>query len=432
MHYYSTNKQAQKVRLPEAVLKGLADDGGLYMPEQIPQLPSSFFDSLHTKTLPEIGFSVASALLGEEVPADVLRKIVEETLNFPIPAVKVEEDIYSLELFHGPTMAFKDVGGRFMSRLMAYFNRNESRELKVIVATSGDTGSAVAAGFYQVPGIRVYILFPKGKVSPLQQKQLTTWDGNITAIEVEGTFDDCQKLAKQVLGDQELNKTKLLTSANSINIARLIPQSFYYFWAYAQLQKLGKPLVFSVPSGNFGNITGGLLAVAMGLPVTHFVAATNANDVVPEFLRTSVYKARPSVQTISNAMDVGNPSNYARMCELFDHQHQRFCKSISGYAYTDEETSKTMQDVKKQHGYLLDPHGAIAYLGLKEYLQDRQKEAVGVFLETAHPAKFKEVVEKALGEQVEIPEQLQAFMNKKEQYIPLQNRFEALRKIIEG
>lgn len=400
------------------------------MPERIPQLPAEFFETLHSKSLPEIGFTVASALLGDEVPAEVLKQLIEETLNFPIPAVKVEENIYSLELFHGPTMAFKDVGGRFMSRLMAYFNRSESRELKVIVATSGDTGSAVAAGFYQVPGIRVYILFPKGKVSPLQQKQLTTWGGNITAIEVEGTFDDCQKMAKQALGDPELNKTNLLTSANSINIARLIPQSFYYFWAYAQLQKLGKPLVFSVPSGNFGNITGGLLAVAMGLPVAHFVAATNANDVVPEYLRTAIYKARPSVQTISNAMDVGNPSNYARMCELFDNTHERFCERMSGYAYSDAETRTAMQQVKQQQGYLLDPHGAIAYLGLKEYLKDSKKDVVGVFLETAHPAKFKEVVEETLSTTVAIPQQLQAFVHKEEKIIPMKNDFEGLRRVI--
>ncbi|WP_224997330.1 threonine synthase [Cesiribacter sp. SM1] len=430
MQYYSTNKSAATVRLPYAVLKGLADDGGLYMPESIPQLPASFFETIHTKTLPEIGYAVASALIGDEVPADVLKKIVEETLNFPIPAVRVENDIYSLELFHGPTMAFKDVGARFMSRLMAYFNQNESRELKVIVATSGDTGSAVAAGFYNVPGIKVYILFPKGKVSPLQQKQLTTWGGNITAIEIDGTFDDCQKMAKQALGDAELNKNNLLTSANSINIARLIPQSFYYFWAFAQLREKGKPLVFCVPSGNFGNITGGLLAAAMGLPVHHFIATTNANDVVPEYLRTSVYKTRPSVQTISNAMDVGNPSNYARMCELFDHNHQRFCEKISGYAFSDEETRKAMVSVKAQ-GYLLDPHGAVAYLGLKEYLRESKAEATGVFLETAHPAKFREVVEETLGEAVEIPQQLQAFIAKQEQIIHLPNDYEQLKNMID-
>ena len=431
MQYYSTNRQAETVTLPYAVLKGLADDGGLYMPERIPQLPASFFDNIHNIALPEIGYTVASALLGDEVPADVLKKIVEETLNFSIPAVHVEKDIYSLELFHGPTMAFKDVGARFMSRLMAYFNRSESRQLKVIVATSGDTGSAVAAGFFNVPGIRVFILFPKGKVSPLQQKQLTTWDGNITAIEVDGTFDDCQKMAKQALGDAELNKNNLLTSANSINIARLIPQSFYYFWAHAQLKQIGKPLAFSVPSGNFGNITGGLLAVAMGLPAQHFIAATNANDVVPEYLRTSVYKTRPSVQTISNAMDVGNPSNYARMCEMFEHNHQRFCDNISGYAYTDEETRQTMRAVKKQ-GYLLDPHGAIAYLGLKEYLKDSKADAVGVFLETAHPAKFREVVEETLGEPVEIPQQLQVFLNKEEKMIHMPNDYERLKRVIEA
>lgn len=432
MHYYSTNKQSAKATLPDAVLKGLAGDGGLYMPEHIPQLPASFIDTLHTKSLQEIAFAVAAAFVQDEVPASILEELVEEALDFSIPLQAVEEGIYTLELFHGPTMAFKDVGARFMSRLMAYFTRNESRELKVIVATSGDTGSAVAAGFYNVPGIHVYILFPKGKVSPLQQKQLTTWGGNITAIEVEGTFDDCQRLAKQALAAKELNETCLLTSANSINIARLIPQSFYYFYAYAQLQQQGKPVVFSVPSGNFGNLTGGLLAAAMGLPVHHFVAATNANDVVPHYLRTGTYEPRPSVPTISNAMDVGNPSNYARMRELFEADHQQFCASVSGYTFTDDQTRSAIQEVHRQQQYLLDPHGAIAYLGLKHYMAERKSDAIGIFLETAHPAKFREVMESTLGHTIEIPPQLQVFLNKPEQFLPIKNDFDQLKILLKS
>ncbi|MBF9253755.1 threonine synthase [Pontibacter sp. 172403-2] len=432
MNYYSTNKHSGEATLPDAVIKGLAGDGGLYMPKQIPQLPASFIESLPAKSLQEIAFTVAAAFVQDEVPASILKELVEEALDFPIPLQEVEKGIYALELFHGPTMAFKDVGARFMSRLMAYFTRNESRELKVIVATSGDTGSAVAAGFYNVPGIQVYILFPKGKVSPLQQKQLTTWGGNITAIEVEGTFDDCQRLAKQALADEKLNKTCLLTSANSINIARLIPQSFYYFYAYGQLQQQGRPVVFSVPSGNFGNLTGGLLAAAMGLPVHHFVAATNANDVVPHYLRTGNYEPRASVPTISNAMDVGNPSNYARMQELFEADHQQFSAAVSGYTYTDDQTRSAIREVYRQHQYLLDPHGAIAYLGLRDYLAESKSGAIGVFLETAHPAKFREVMESTLEHAIEIPPQLQVFLNKHEQFLPIKNDFEQLSMLLES
>ena len=432
MHYYSTNKQSGEVTLSEAVIKGLAGDGGLYMPAHIPQLPSSFIDLLHTKSLQEIAFTVAAAFVQDTVPSSILKDLVEEALDFPVLLQEVEKGIYALELFHGPTMAFKDVGARFMSRLMAYFTRNESLELKVIVATSGDTGSAVAAGFYNVPGIQVYILFPKGKVSPLQQKQLTTWGGNITAIEVEGTFDDCQRLAKQALADKDLNESFLLTSANSINIARLIPQSFYYFYAYGQLQQQGKPLVFSVPSGNFGNLTGGLLAAAMGLPVHHFVAATNANDVVPQYLRTGKYEPRASVPTISNAMDVGNPSNYARMQELFEADHQQFCASVSGYTFSDDQTRSAIQEVYRQHQYLLDPHGAIAYLGLQDYLAESKSDATGVFLETAHPAKFREVMESTLGHAISIPPKLDVFLKKPEQFLPITNNYDQLKLVLES
>ena len=409
MRYISTRQQ-EETNIKTAILKGLADDGGLFMPEYIPQLDSAFFEKLPNLTLQEIGFRVAREFLGESIPDENLKEIIDEVLNFEIPAVKISENIYSLELFHGPTMAFKDVGARFMARMMSYFS--EGKPMKVIAATSGDTGSAVASGFYNVPGIEVYILYPKGKVSPLQEKQLTTWGGNIQALEIDGTFDDCQALAKQILSDEELNQKFTLTSANSINIARLIPQSFYYFWAFAQLQKLGKPIVFSVPSGNFGNLTAGLFAKKMGLPIHHFVASTNANDIVPNYLETGIYTAKSSVQTISNAMDVGNPSNFERMKSLFDNDVSEFKREIDSYSFSDEETKNAMRKVKNDFGYTLDPHGAVAYLGFQKYLEKNNEELIGVLLETAHPAKFVEVVENVLKETIEIPKKLAAFGRK--------------------
>lgn len=409
MKYISTRQQ-EETNIKTAILKGLADDGGLFMPEYIPQLDSAFFENLPNLTLQEIGFRVAREFLGESIRNENLKEIIDEVLNFEIPAVKISENIYSLELFHGPTMAFKDVGARFMARMMSYFS--EGKPMKVIAATSGDTGSAVASGFYNVPGIEVYILYPKGKVSPLQEKQLTTWGGNIKALEIDGTFDDCQALAKQILSDEELNQKFTLTSANSINIARLIPQSFYYFWAFAQLQKLGKPIVFSVPSGNFGNLTAGLFAKKMGLPIHHFVASTNANDIVPNYLETGIYTAKSSVQTISNAMDVGNPSNFERMKSLFDNDVSEFKREIDSYSFSDEETKNAMRKVKNDFGYTLDPHGAVAYLGFQKYLEKNNEELIGVLLETAHPAKFVEVVENVLKETIEIPEKLAAFGRK--------------------
>lgn len=400
------------------------------MPAHIPTLPASFFEQLPNLSLQEISYTVASAFLNGDVPAGALKPLVEEVMSFDTPLVEVEPDIYSLELFHGPTMAFKDVGARFMSRLMAYFTKDKQDKLKVIVATSGDTGSAVAAGFFNVAGIEVYILFPKGKVSPLQQKQLTTWGGNITAIEVEGTFDDCQRLAKQALADKALNKQHVLTSANSINIARLIPQSFYYFYAFGQVQQRDKPVVFSVPSGNFGNLTGGLLAAAMGLPVHRFVAATNQNKVVPDYLMSGVYEPKPSVQTISNAMDVGNPSNYARMSALFGGELEQFQQQITGCTFTDEQTRKAIGDVYQQHGYLLDPHGAVAYSGAKQFLADSGVPATAIFLETAHPAKFREVMNDTLGETIAVPTRLQEFAEKEEYIVPMPNSYEALKEVL--
>ncbi|MCT3758922.1 threonine synthase [Elizabethkingia anophelis] len=408
MKYYSTRGK-HSVNIQQAVLNGLADDGGLYMPAYIPQLSASFFENIEKKTLPEIGFEVAKLFLEDSVPDAVLKQMIDEVLNFDIPVMPVHHNIYSLELFHGPTLAFKDVGARFMARLMSYFA--EGKPMKVIAATSGDTGSAVAAGFYNVPGINVYILYPKGKVSPLQEKQLTTWGGNIKALEIEGTFDDCQALAKRLLADEELQQHQV-TSANSINIARLIPQSFYYFWAYAQLKNENKKIVFSVPSGNFGNLTAGLLAYKMGLPVNRFIASTNINNVVPQYLKTGTYEAKASLSTVSNAMDVGNPSNFERMKDLFQEDVTKFREIISGYYFTDEETKATVQKVYKESGYLLDPHGAVAYLGLVQYQKEQQQDFNGVLLETAHPAKFIETVEESILEKIEVPEKLSAFGKK--------------------
>jgi len=424
MKYISTRQQ-QETDIKNAILKGLANDGGLFMPEYIPQLEADFFENLPNLTLQEIGFRMAKKFLGESISDENLKEIIDEVLNFEIPAVKISENTYSLELFHGPTMAFKDVGARFMARMMAYFS--EGKPMKVIAATSGDTGSAVASGFFGVQGIEVYILYPKGKVSPLQEKQLTTWGENIKALEIDGTFDDCQALAKQILSDEELNQKFTLTSANSINIARLIPQSFYYFGAFSQLQKLGKPIVFSVPSGNFGNITAGLFAKKMGLPVHQFIASTNENDVVPKFLETGNYEAKPSKQTISNAMDVGNPSNFERLKSLFNNDVSEFKNEIKSYSFSDEETKSAMIKVKNEFDYTLEPHGAVAFLGLQKYSERSNEDFIGVLLETAHPAKFVEVVENVLNEKIEIPEKLEAFNRKEKQSVEFPADFELVK-----
>jgi len=430
MLYYSTRKQSEPVDLEYAVLKGLADDGGLYMPQNIRQLPNEFWDELPHLSLEETGCKVASSFLDDTIPDEELKKICYDTLSFEIPLVKIDENIYTLELFHGPTMAFKDVGARFMSRLMGFFLKKKQQNLKVIVATSGDTGSAVAAGFFNVPGIEVYVLFPKNKVSPLQQKQITTWEGNIKALEINGTFDDCQDLAKKALGDKELNKRYLLTSANSINIARLLPQSFYYFHAAAQLNDLSRPLVFSIPSGNFGNLSAGLLARKMGLKVNRFVAATNINEVVPVYYRTSEYNTMPSQQTISNAMDVGNPSNYVRMMELFEHSHEKFKECIYACSFSDEQTRQAISKLSNKHNYLPDPHGAIAWLGATEYLEKENSDAHVIFLETAHPAKFPETLPLYLKMKGSLPEQLKTIEHKKEIFTSLPNDYSQLKQLL--
>lgn len=428
MKYYSTNRKASDATLEEAVVKGLAADRGLYMPYSIRVLPASFYEQIDQLSFQEIASQVADAFFGEDVPVETLKQIVYDTLSFDVPVVRVKENIYSLELFHGPTLAFKDVGGRFMARLLGYFIRKEGKRLvNVLVATSGDTGSAVANGFLGVEGIHVYVLYPKGKVSEIQEKQFTTLGRNITAVEVDGTFDDCQALVKSAFMDQELNEQMQLTSANSINVARFLPQAFYYFYAYAQMKKLGKEknLVFCVPSGNFGNITAGLFAKRMGLPVKRFIAANNRNDIFYQYLKTGQYSPKPSVQTIANAMDVGDPSNFARILDLYEGSHDAIASEISGETYTDDQIRETVQLTYDETGYLLDPHGACGYRALSENLQSGE---VGVFLETAHPAKFLHTVEDIIGTDINIPEKLKAFMNGTKQSVPMSKNFTAFKE----
>lgn len=429
MKFYSTNNHKLQVPLRQAVIRGLASDNGLYMPVDIPQLPNDFFTRLPQMSFVDIATRVASELVGDEVPRKELKAMVQETLQFDAPVVQLEDDVYCLELFHGPTMAFKDFGARFMSQLLGYFAREQDRDISILVATSGDTGSAVANGFFDVPHTRVTVLYPSGKVSEIQEKQFATLGRNVTAVEVEGTFDDCQRMVKQAFLDDELQQRFFLTSANSINIARLIPQTFYYFNAYAQLATQGRPLVFAVPSGNFGNLTGGLIAKRMGLPVYQFVAATNINDIVPTFLETRIFEPKPSVSTISNAMDVGNPSNFVRMIELYHEDFDALVADIAGYRFTDEETRAAMRHMHDTTGYVLDPHGAIAYLGLRRYLADHSGVS-GVFLETAHPGKFKDVVEATLGRQIELPAALRHFQEKKKQSVKIGNRYEQIKDLL--
>ncbi len=404
-------------------MKGLAEDKGLYMPERIKSLPREFFDNIENLSFQEIAYTVADAFFGEDVPSEDLKHIVYDTLAFDTPCVKVTDTIYSLELFHGPTLAFKDVGARFMARLLQYFLRKEGvGQVNVLVATSGDTGSAVANGFLGVDGIRVYVLYPKGKVSPIQECQFTTLGQNITAVEVDGVFDDCQALVKNAFMDADLNAHMQLTSANSINVARFLPQAFYYFYAYAQMKKKGlaDQLVVCVPSGNFGNICSALFGKKMGLPIKRFIAANNANDIFFKYLQTGKYEPKPSVQTIANAMDVGDPSNFARVYDLYGKSHEAICADISGATYTDEQIAETIKEVKAETGYVCDPHGACGYRALKEGLQAGE---VGVFLETAHPAKFKDTVDRILGADIEIPAKLQAFMKGTKQSVPMTKDF---------
>ena len=437
MKYYSTNKQAPIASLEKAVVKGLAEDKGLYMPENIKKLPKEFFDNIDKMSFQEIACTVAEAFFGEDVEKAALDKIVCDTLSFDCPVVPVTDNIYTLELFHGPTLAFKDVGARFMARLLQYFLKEGQRlkvegqksEVNVLVATSGDTGSAVANGFLGVEGIHVYVLYPKGKVSPIQECQFTTLGKNITAIEVDGVFDDCQALVKSAFMDADLNAHMKLTSANSINVARFLPQAFYYFNAYARMKALGKAdnMVMCVPSGNFGNICAALFGHAMGLPIKRFIAANNANDIFYNYLQTGKYNPQPSKQTLANAMDVGDPSNFARIYDLYKGSHEAITSLISGATYKDEQIRATMQQCYEETGYILDPHGACGYQALKDLLKDGE---TGVFCETAHPAKFKEKVDEILSADIEIPQRLQEFMKGTKQSIPMSKEFKDFKEFL--
>ena len=430
MQYYSTNGKAPLATLEEAVVRGLAPDKGLYMPQEIRPLPQEFYDNIENMSFQEMSYQVAHNFFGDDVDAESLREIVFDTLAFETPIVKVEDNIYSLELFHGPTLAFKDVGARFMARLLRYFIKREGKEqVNVLVATSGDTGSAVANGFLGVDGIHVYVLYPKGKVSKIQESQFTTLGKNITAIEVDGVFDDCQALVKSAFMDEELQGHMNLTSANSINVARFLPQAFYYFNAYAQAKKLGKAdnLTICVPSGNFGNITAGLFAQRMGLPIMNFIAANNANDIFYSYLLSGIYSPKASIQTIANAMDVGDPSNFARILDLFKSSHAEICNHISGATYSDDEIAATMKKCYEQTGYVLDPHGACGYQALKDNLKEGE---TGVFLETAHPAKFKEKVDAILSTDIEIPTRLADFMKGKKQSLEMAADFSAFKQFL--
>jgi threonine synthase len=430
MKYYSTNKQAPSATLHEAVVKGLAPDKGLYMPETIKTLPQKFFDEIDKLSLREIAYAVADAFFGEDVDEQSLKNIVYDTLSFDTPVVRVMPNIYSLELFHGPTLAFKDVGARFMARLLQYFIRQEGKEnVNVLVATSGDTGSAVANGFLGVEGIHVFVLYPKGKVSSIQESQFTTLGQNITAIEVDGVFDDCQALVKNAFMDGELNEAMKLTSANSINVARFLPQAFYYFNAYAQMKRMEKAgnLVMCVPSGNFGNITAGLFARRMGLPIKRFIAANNSNDIFYKYLQTGVYEPKPSIQTLANAMDVGDPSNFARILALYNGSYDEIKADISGAAYDNSSIRESMAECFSRNGYVLDPHGACGYRALREGLG---KDEVGVFCETAHPAKFRDTVEATIKNRISLPARLETFMKGTKQSVPMPNNFTEFKQFL--
>ena len=421
MIYNSLNKKSKAAEFTEAVVRGIAPDRGLYFPEKIHRLPNSFFENIEQKSIPEIAFQAIAPFVEGSIPEDELRKIIAETLDFDFPIVPITNQMGTLELFQGPTLAFKDVGARFMARCLGYFNKeNNSQKITVLVATSGDTGGAVANGFLGVPGIEVVILYPKGKVSEVQEQQLTTLGQNITALEVDGVFDDCQDMVKTAFLDEDITKHKQLTSANSINVARWLPQMFYYFIAYRALKKINKPLVISVPSGNFGNICAGLMAREIGLPIDHFIASTNINDVVPDFLSSGVYTPKKSSQTISNAMDVGDPSNFIRILKIFGDDFDSLKETLSGFRFTDDETREALKEIHEISGYIADPHGAVGYLGLKEYLKDHP-EKYGIFLETAHPVKFLDTVEDTLNIKVDIPERLKETLSKTKKSIAIKD-----------
>lgn len=420
MKYYSLNKKAPNATFKDAVIKGIAPDKGLYFPENITPLPDSFFENIDTLSYETIAFEAIKQFVTPDIPEDVLKTIIAETLAFDFPVVEINKEISTLELFHGPTMAFKDVGARFMARCLGYFNQNNTKNVTVLVATSGDTGGAVAHGFLGVKGVNVVILYPSGKVSYIQEKQLTTLKKNITALEVDGVFDDCQDMVKRAFLDEELTNKMQLTSANSINVARWLPQMFYFFFAYKQLHKTHKNIVFSVPSGNFGNICAGMLAKQLGLPIHHFIASNNENNVVTEYLKTQLYQPKPSIQTISNAMDVGNPSNFIRIQEIYKNNFENLKSDLSSYSFSDDETRNGLIELYEDHNYIADPHGAVGFLGCKAYLEN-DKNAHCVFLETAHPTKFLDIVTDIIKENMALPPQIEAVIDKKKKAIPISN-----------
>jgi threonine synthase len=429
MRLYSTSDPGLTVSFREAVVRGIADDGGLFMPATIPVFPRGFYDSIGSLSFQEISFLIAQRLLEQEIPDDALRGIVEESLTFPVPLHSLDNRTFVLELFHGPTLAFKDFGARFMARTLAYLQRHEKTETTILVATSGDTGSAVAHGFHNVEGMTVVLLYPSGRVSAIQELQLTTLEGNVTALEIDGTFDDCQRLVKRAFADRELSSKKKCTSANSINVGRLLPQSFYYFNAYARLPDRTLPLVFAVPSGNLGNLTAGLIAWKMGLPVERFIAATNVNDVLPRFLETGSYAPAHAVATISNAMDVGNPSNFSRILALFDKSLPAIRGILSSASFSDDETRSAIQEVFRQYGYVMDPHGAVAYAALDRFTHGASTQQA-IILETAHPAKFPDVYDTTMKDHFEVPERLQALIRGTKRSVRLSARFEDLKAFL--
>ncbi|MGS0526963.1 threonine synthase [Zobellia nedashkovskayae] len=418
MNFYSLNKKAPEVSFKDAVIKGIAPDKGLYFPEKIEPLPKRFFEHIEDLTDHEIAFNAIHQFVSKEIPNERLREIIAKVLDFEFPVVEIEENVATLELFHGPTMAFKDVGARFMANCLGYFSEGEKQDVTVLVATSGDTGGAVANGFLGVEGVRVVILYPNGKVSDIQERQLTTLGQNITALKVDGTFDDCQKMVKTAFLDETLLEKMQLTSANSINVARWLPQLFYFLFAYKQAKSKGKEIVFSIPSGNFGNVCAGMVAQRLGMPVKHFIASTNVNDTVPEFMKTEEYKPKPSTATISNAMDVGDPSNFIRIRHLYQDNFKALKENLSSYSFSDAETRETMKRIYGESGYVADPHGAVGYLGLKKY-QESHPDVYGIFLETAHPVKFLDVVEETIGKSVAIPEQIKKVMDKEKKSISI-------------
>ncbi len=438
MKYFSINRKSEPVTFRQAVLSGIAADGGLYLPETFPQVKDKFFAGIEYLSFNEIAMKVLQPYTADEIEPDELKNIIERAFNFDAPLVQLSNNLYVLELFHGPTLAFKDFGARFMAQVTSYFLKDNNKQITILVATSGDTGSAVANGFYDVPGTEVILLYPSGKVSVIQEKQLTTFDKNITALEVEGNFDDCQRLVKEAFADEELKKRIHLSSANSINIARLLPQSVYYFYAYAQLSELittrkekKLPVVFSVPCGNLGNLTGGLMAYRMGLPVKRFIAGVNSNTVFSEYLKTGKFNPVPAIKTISNAMDVGSPSNFARIKEIFNNDYELIKKIIFSRSFTDEETLDAVKSVNKKFGYIIDPHGAVGYLALNEYLSaEKSEQCSGIVLETAHPAKFIDVIKNTVGEEIIIPERLRACLQKEKRSIKISSDFKSLKEFL--